>query len=97
MLTVTTAAAEKLKEAIQAQTTDPEVAVRLIPSPSNPNQLAMALDKEKEGDQVVESEGVKVLVVASELSEALDGMVIDCQDTPEGAQFSLSKLASEGE
>jgi Fe-S cluster assembly iron-binding protein IscA len=97
MLTVTTEAAEKLKEAIQAQAIDPELAIRLIPSPANPNQLAMALDKEKEGDQVVESEGVKVLIISSELSEALDGMVIDCQDTPEGAQFSLSKLAPEGE
>jgi Fe-S cluster assembly iron-binding protein IscA len=97
MLTVTTEAAEKLKEAIQAQTMDPEVAIRLIPSPSKPNQLDMALDKEQEGDQVVESEGVKVLIVSSELSEALDGMVIDCQETPQGARFSISKMAPEGD
>jgi Fe-S cluster assembly iron-binding protein IscA len=93
MLTVTAQAAEKLKEAIQTQTTDPEVAIRLIPSTTRPNQLDMALDKEKEGDQVVESEGVKVLIVSSELAEVLDGMVIDCQETPEGVHFSMSKLA----
>jgi len=57
----------------------------------------MALDKEKEGDQVVESEGAKVLFVSSELAQALDGMVIDCQETPQGAQFSIARLAPEGE
>ena len=97
MLTVTAAAAAKLKEAIQAQTTDPEVAIRIIISSSRPNQLDMALDKEKEGDQVVESEGVKVLFVSPELTQALDGMVIDCQETAEGVQFSIAKLAPEGE
>ena len=93
MLTVTAQAAKKLKEAIQTQTTDPEVAIRLIPSASRPNHLDMALDKEKEGDQVVESEGVKVLIVSAELTEVLDGMVIDCEETPEGSYFSISKLA----
>ncbi len=95
MLTVTAQAAEKLKEAIQAQTTDPAVAIRLVPSSSRPNQLDMALDKEKEGDQVVESKGAKVLFVSSELSQVLEGMVIDCRETPQGVQFSISKLASD--
>ena len=93
MLTVTALAAEKLKEAIQAQTPDPEVAIRLVPSPSMPNRIEMVLDKEKEGDQVVESEGAKVLLVSLELAPALDGMVIDCQETPQGVSFTISKLA----
>jgi len=97
MLTVTAQAAAKLKEAIQAQTEDPELAIRLVPSAAKPRQLDMALDKEKEGDQVVESEGVKVLFVSSELTQAMDGMVIDCQETPQGAQFSIARLAPEGE
>jgi len=92
MLTVTAPAAEKLKEAIQAQTTDPEVAIRLIPSPSIPNRVEMLLDKEKEGDQVVESEGAKVLLISLELAPALDEMVIDYQETPQGVQFNISKL-----
>jgi Fe-S cluster assembly iron-binding protein IscA len=97
MLTVTELAAEKLKEAIQAQTEDPELAIRLVPSASRPNQMDMALDKEKEGDQVVESQGVMVLFVSAELERVLDGMVIDCQETPRGVQFSISRLAPEGE
>jgi Fe-S cluster assembly iron-binding protein IscA len=93
MLTVSALAAEKLKEAIQAQTTDPEVAIRLIPSPLMPNRIEMALDKEKEGDQVVESEGAKILLVSPELAPVLDGMVIDCQETSQGVRFTMSKLA----
>jgi Fe-S cluster assembly iron-binding protein IscA len=93
MLTVTALAAEKLKETIQAKTTDPEVGIRLVPSSSRPNQLDMTLDKEKEGDQVVESEGVKILLYSSELAQLLEGMVIDCQETSQGVHFTISKLA----
>ena len=75
---MTALAAEKLREAIQAGTTDPEAAIRLVPSPSMPNRLEMAMDKEKERDQVVESEGVKILLISSGLAPALEGMVIDC-------------------
>lgn len=95
MLTVTALAAEKLKEAIQAQTADPEVGIRLIPSSSTPNTLEMALDKEKEGDQSVESEGKKIIFLSPELTPALAGMVIDCRETTEGVQFTISKLASD--
>ena len=94
MLTVTATAKEKLKETLEGQTTDPEEAIRLIPEPSNPNQLGFTLDKEKEGDHVVESEdGRKVLLVAHDLAPALGGMVMDYQETPEGGGYTISKLA----
>jgi Fe-S cluster assembly iron-binding protein IscA len=97
MLTVTEQAAAALKGVVQAQTEDPELAIRLVPSVARPNQLDMALDRKKEGDQVVDSDGFEVLFVSAELSEALDGMVIDCQDTPQGMQFSIGRPAPEGE
>ena len=94
MLTVTVTAKEKLKESLQERTTDPEEAIRLIPDPSNPNRLQFTLDKEKEGDHVVESEeGRKVLLVAPDLAPALGEMVMDYQETPEGAGYTISKLA----
>lgn len=49
MLTITANAKEKLKEAVQQQP-DPEMAIRIIPSSSQPNQLQLALDKEKGED-----------------------------------------------
>jgi len=94
MLTVTTTAKEKFKEALQTRTTDPEIAMRIIPSPSKPNRLELVLDKEKEGDQVVEAEeGRKVLLIGADLVSALEEMVIDYQETPEGTGFTISKPA----
>ena len=93
MVTVTTRAAEKLREDLQAATPDPELGVRLIPSPSIPNRIEMVLDKEKEGDQVVENEGVKILLLDSQIAQALEGMVIDYEETPQGRRFTISKLA----
>ena len=94
MLTVTTTAKEKFKEALQTQTTDPEIAMRIISSPLKPNRLQLVLDKEKEGDQVVETEeGRKVLLIGADLIPALEEMVIDYQETPEGTGFTISKPA----
>ena len=77
---------------IRDKTTDPEFGFRLITSPLKPNQLKMTLDRENEGDQVVESEGVKILILSPEVASALKGMVMDYQETPEGAGFSISEL-----
>jgi Fe-S cluster assembly iron-binding protein IscA len=94
VLTVTATAKEKLKQALQKQTTDPEMAIRIVSSPSEPNRLELVLDKEKEGDQVVETEeGVTVLLIGPDLVSALEGFVVDYQETPEGADFTISKPA----
>lgn len=91
MLTVTDSAKEKLTEALQEQTSDPEIAIRIVPSPSEPNRLELVLDQERDGDQVVEnSEGAKVLLIGPELTPALSGMVFDYQETSQGDGFTLS-------
>ena len=96
MLEVTVKAKEKLKEALlEEQITDPEVTFRISPIPSMLNRLGIALDKEKRGDQVVESEeGIKVLLVHSGLAQELEGMVLDYQVTPQGEGFKILKLPS---
>jgi Fe-S cluster assembly iron-binding protein IscA len=94
MLTVTTTAKEKFREALQTRTTDPEIAIRIILSPSKPNKLQLVLDKEKQGDQVVTTEeGRKVLLIGSDLGSALEAVVIDYQETPEDTGFTISKPA----
>ena len=95
ILTVTELAGEKMREAIRAQTTDAGVGFRFVPSPSKPNQLKMILGKEREGDKVVESEGVKILFLSPEVVPMLEGMIIDYQETPQGGGYSVSKIASE--
>jgi two-component system alkaline phosphatase synthesis response regulator PhoP len=93
MLMVTALAEGKMKEAIQAKTKDLETAFRLIPSPSRPTQLKLILDREKEGDQIVESDGVKILLLSPEVAPMLEGTVIDYQKTPQGGGFTISKIA----
>jgi Fe-S cluster assembly iron-binding protein IscA len=94
MLTVTTAAKEKFKEALETQRTEPEIAIRVVMSSSKPNQLELVLDKEKEGDQVVRTEeGRKVLLIGADLTPALEDVVIDYKATPEGTGFTISKHA----
>ena len=96
MLTVTASAKEKLRTKLQELKTDPEMTIRLIPSPSSPGQLEMVLDKKREGDQVVESnDGIKVLLIGADLAPALEGMVIDFRKTPRGTGFAFSKLGTD--
>jgi Fe-S cluster assembly iron-binding protein IscA len=90
MVTVTERAKEELKKALEsANISEPEVGLRL--APTAPGQFGLVADGEREGDQVIEYEGSKVLLVGSELAEPLDGVTIDCQDTPEGARLVMSK------
>lgn len=94
MLTVTEIARKKLREYLQTKTTDPEIAIRLVASPSEPNRYTLVLDKEKKGDQVVESEaGIKMLLIEPYLASEIEGLVIDYQETPEGSGFSISTPA----
>lgn len=92
MLTVTTQAVEALKTMAQTEVKDPEESLRLIHAGSG--RLAIVVDAEKEGDQVVEHEGVMVLLVGEELTDVVDGLFLDCQDTSEGLQLTISGPAT---
>ena len=91
MLTVTANAKEKFKEILQERDTDPGVSIRIISSSSKSNMFDLVLDKEKEGDQVVENEeGIKILLIGPDVASALEGKVIDYRKTPQGAGFTLT-------
>ena len=93
MLRVTAKAKEKLEESLQESTKDPEIAMRVLASPSKPGKYGFTWDKEREGDQVVESEGGrKVLFIQADLATKLEGIVFDHQETSQGTGFTLSKL-----
>ena len=92
MLIVTLRAKEKLKEILRRQTTNSEVGIRVISGHSMPNHIDLVLDKEKRGDQVLESEeGIKVLLIQSNLATKLEGMALDYQETLQDAGFIISK------
>jgi Fe-S cluster assembly iron-binding protein IscA len=88
MLTVTAQAAEKLKTRAEAEIADPSQAFRLVPARSG--GIALVVDTVKEEDQVVEHEGVVILLVGAELADTVDGLVLDCKDTPQGRRLTIS-------
>lgn len=94
MITVTASAAERIRHDLQAINAEPGVCIRLFRSRSAVNQLDFALDKEREGDQVVLSEGIKIFLLDSELSQTLDGTIIDYESIPKGNGFNITQLAS---
>ena len=89
MLTVTDSAKQELKKLLLAHTDDSEGSLRLELKP--PGEFGLLLGKEAEGDQVVEYEGTKVLLVASELAPVVEGITFDVQDTADGPKLVVSK------
>jgi Fe-S cluster assembly iron-binding protein IscA len=88
MLTVTERAAQELKGILQANAVEPEQVLRLVREAGG---FSLQLDKESAGDEVVESEGTKLLLIDEQLSPITDGAVVDCIDTPEGPRLTITK------
>jgi Fe-S cluster assembly iron-binding protein IscA len=89
MLIVTEDAKKLLKETLREHSEDPEDSIRL--SLKEERQFGIVLDNESDGDQVIEHEGDKVLLVAPELATVLEGLKLDVQNTEEGPKLFISK------
>ena len=85
MLTATESAKSLLKEILTTHSDDPEMGVRLASDPQG--QLGLVLGKEQPGDQVVEHQESKVLLVASELALGLEEVTLDVKDTADGPKL----------
>jgi len=85
MLMVTEDAKEELQKLLSANVDNPQAGLRLIPS--YPDEWTLSIDIEMPGDQVVEHEGSKVLLVESALAAGLEGATLDVQDTAEGRKL----------
>lgn len=85
---VTDEAKQELKQTLEANTEDSEVCLRL--AMKSASEFGLALDKEAEGDQVIECEGSKVLLIGKEMADAVDNLKFDVQVTPEGKKLVLS-------
>ncbi len=94
MITVTASAGDRIRNDLQASKAEPGACIRLFRSQSTANQLDIALDKERDGDQVVVSEGINVFLLDSELSRTLGGTIIDYEAMPGGNGFNITQLAS---
>jgi Fe-S cluster assembly iron-binding protein IscA len=86
MVTVTDQAAKILSE-VQKES-EAEQTLRIV---SAPGGYQLAFDEERDGDQVVESEGKAVLLIGNDVAESLANATIDCEKGPEGVRFFLSR------
>ncbi|HIE16765.1 MAG TPA: hypothetical protein EYP71_01030 [Dehalococcoidia bacterium] len=87
MIKVTERAREELKKILSDNTDNPEESLRLAATAQG--QLGLAIDVELPGDQVVEHEGSKVLLVQEELAVMLLGITLDVEDAPEGPRLII--------
>jgi Fe-S cluster assembly iron-binding protein IscA len=87
MLTVTEAAKQRLRETLLVNTDDREDGLRL--KIKSPGQLGLVLDRQSPTDNVIEHEGLKVLLVQPEVYELLRKATLDVQKSSDGTKLTI--------
>ena len=87
MLSVTEEAVAALAKSLDESEADDEQSLRLSRSPAG--EYGLAIDQERDGDQVVRQEERPVLLIDQEVSNQLDGAVLDLIEAPEGIRLTL--------
>jgi Fe-S cluster assembly iron-binding protein IscA len=90
MVTVTEHAAQLLKEIQEGHELSASKVLRLVNRGDN---YEFAFDERREGDQIVQSGDTDVLLLGTDVCEALGDATIDCHDTPAGPRFTLDTEA----
>ncbi len=90
MLNVTARAKETLAQMkASANVNDPEIGLRL--EAESAGGFGLFPDRQKPGDQIVEHDGSKVLLIDDRLAEALTDARIDCKTTGENTQLVIGR------
>ena len=89
MIDVTARARQELRRILSEKVDMPQARLRLIAR--GQGKLGLGIDIEAPGDQVVEYEGSKVLIVEPGLATNLKGVTLDVDDTSEGAKLVISE------
>ncbi len=87
MIDVTERAKKELKDILTKNVEHPEACLRL--RTNEQGQLGLGIDIAMPGDEVVEYEGLKLLLVESELAGGLENMAIDVEESDEGSQLVI--------
>ncbi|HEV3229319.1 MAG TPA: iron-sulfur cluster assembly accessory protein [Solirubrobacteraceae bacterium] len=92
MVTITDKGAEKVREFLSAQKADVSTSglrVGVRGGGCSGFQYQLAFDVQRDGDEVFESQGLRVLVDRASLPY-ISGSIIDYQDTLQGAGFQVN-------
>ena len=89
MIGITPRARRALKKLLSSELDHPLAALRLVTTDAG--DYGLSIDIESKGDQVIEYGGSKVLLVGEKLSNELDGLTFDIEDTPSGSNLVIYK------
>ena len=87
MIKVTERAKQVLKNLLSQKVSWNYARLRLIDR--GQGVLGLGIDIDLPGDQVVEYQGIKVLVVEAELAERIQGITLDVDDTHDEAELVI--------
>jgi len=89
MVKVTERAKQELKRILAQKVDWPYARLRLMDR--GEGILGLGIDIEFPGDEIVEYQGVTVLNVEPELASSINGVTIDVDDTPNGAELVIDE------
>lgn len=89
MLTVTDKAAQFLREKLEQKEEGLPDALRIVQTEDG---FQLTLDNPKDGDHVIEQEGQSILLVDSEVGEALEEATLDLQESAQGSALILTAV-----
>ncbi len=89
MIKVTERAKQELTKILSKKVDWPGARLRLMDR--SEGKLGLGVDIEKPEDHIIEYEGIKVLIVEPELAKNLQGVTLDVDDTPKGAELVISE------
>lgn len=89
MIDVTKRARQELKRILSETVDMPQARLRIMDR--GQGRLGLGLDIEAPGDQAVEYEGLKVLIVEPGLAANLKGVTLDVDDTSDGPTLVISE------
>jgi len=89
MINITERAKQELSKILYEKVDWPEARLRLMDR--GQGKLGLGVDLEAIGDQIVEYEGIKVLIVEPGLATKFEEITLDVDDTPDGAELVISE------
>ena len=91
MIGVTDRAKQELLKILFDKVDMPQARLRL--TSGDQGELGLGIDIEMPGDEILEYEGSRLLVVEQNLAASLHGVVLDVDDTPVGPQLVIDQAS----
>jgi Fe-S cluster assembly iron-binding protein IscA len=89
MINITERAKRELKRLLDAKVDWPGARLRLMDR--GQGKLGLGIDIEAPGDQIIEYEGTRLLIIEPELANNPKVITLDVDDTPEGVELVISE------